>query len=381
MFAKSKSKADKARAAAARKKRDADAARQRRERENPNRITVDAPPPAAAPEPKAIVETTGGALLNGKLAKMEKDLASIEAAGGGVYFVDEAYTLAPWSSSVGRELLDFLLPYMEDHRETLVVVLAGYSAQMDRLFMHNEGLPSRFPKTLMFPDFSDALMLEILMSHIKTKSDSLPHCDVVLEEGEGEGGETRWARVSITRIAKGRGRVGFGNGRAVRNLFEAIWQRHKTRVGDGLLSGADVRRGATAVISKEDCLGPRPQPLARCPEWAELERMIGLGGVKEALRNLAELVERSRVKEDMGRAPDNVPLNRVFLGNPGTGKTSVRPIPCPGTFVLLLTYLAITNAITRPSFFCLSLGGAPVWPHLGSSGPAQQRRGVLQDGQ
>ena len=74
---------------------------------------------------------------------------------GGVEFIDEEYQLNPKTNTIGAQVLDMLFPEMENKRDSLVVIIAGYRKQMDDLMAHNEGLPSRFPHHFTFEDYSD----------------------------------------------------------------------------------------------------------------------------------------------------------------------------------------------------------------------------------
>jgi hypothetical protein len=127
-------------------------------------------------------------------------------ASGGVLFIDEAYALMPEDASrdFGAEAVATLLKLMEDHRDEVVVIVAGYPAQMKRFMASNPGLASRFPKTLTFEDYSDdelfAIFALIAAQH-----------GFVLADGV----ETALrALIPLPRPA------GFGNGRFVRNVFE-----------------------------------------------------------------------------------------------------------------------------------------------------------------
>ena len=79
---------------------------------------------------------------------------------GGVLFVDEAYQLNPKTNPMGGQILDYLLPEMENRRGTLVVVIAGYSKPMEDFIAFNEGLPSRFPERLAFDDYTEKELLQ-----------------------------------------------------------------------------------------------------------------------------------------------------------------------------------------------------------------------------
>ncbi len=93
---------------------------------------------------------------------------AIQSALGGVLFIDEAYSLSRGKDdSFGLEAIDTLVKGMEDHREDLVVILAGYSREMEDFLKANSGLRSRFPNMIEFPDYTARELLEITKSIVK----------------------------------------------------------------------------------------------------------------------------------------------------------------------------------------------------------------------
>lgn len=129
-----------------------------------------------------------------------------EKASGGVLFIDEAYALMPADSSrdFGAEAIATLIKLMEDRRDEVVVVVAGYPAEMARFLTSNPGVASRFPKTLTFADYGDAELMQIFRL-------------ITGEQGFVLGGGVE-ARVRSLFPAPRP--AGFGNGRFVRNVFE-----------------------------------------------------------------------------------------------------------------------------------------------------------------
>ncbi|KAG5175822.1 P-loop containing nucleoside triphosphate hydrolase protein, partial [Tribonema minus] len=263
--------------------------------------------------PQSVQETSGADLADQGLNLLKKQLADIEKAGGGVLFVDEAYALLSGTiGGQGAQVLNHLLTEMENHRDSLVVAFAGYHKDMDKLFEHNEGLPSRFPETLTFEDYSDAQLLGIFKSLMAAKGGDRP---LQFGGGEGEGGD-RWVKVAITRLGRQRGTRGFGNARAVRILFDKVMQRQTARLNRA--PGADP-----FTLERSDLLGENVPDLSASDAWRQLQGLIGLASVKRSIANLAELVKTNAALELEGRPLRNVSLNRLFLGNPGTGKTTV----------------------------------------------------------
>ncbi|HJR46308.1 MAG TPA: AAA family ATPase [Actinomycetota bacterium] len=176
--------------------------------------------------------------------------AAVERALGGVLFIDEAYALAPQDASgqdFGHEAVATLVKLMEDHRDDLVVVVAGYEEDMDRFLESNPGLASRFARRLRFPDYSDPELIAIFRSMAAAAK-------VELADGVEE-------RVTGVLAATPRG-PGFGNARFVRTLFERALGRQALRLtGDGDM---DPDPAALAVLLTEDL--PSVNPSQRDPE-------------------------------------------------------------------------------------------------------------------
>ncbi len=142
---------------------------------------------------------------------------AFDRARGGVLFIDEAYALSPEDSGrdFGREAIDTLVKLMEDHREAVVVIAAGYTAEMERFLSVNPGVASRFSRTITFGDYAPQELLRI----VEQQADEQEYR---LAEGTDE-----HLLKYFTEIPKG---PAFGNGRTARQTFEAMVERHAGRV-------------------------------------------------------------------------------------------------------------------------------------------------------
>ncbi|MDQ0797929.1 right-handed parallel beta-helix repeat-containing protein [Streptomyces sp. B1I3] len=142
---------------------------------------------------------------------------AFERARGGVLFVDEAYALSPEDSGrdFGREAIDTLVKLMEDHREAVVVIVAGYTHEMERFLTVNPGVASRFSRTITFSDYLPEELLRIV------EQQSEEH-EYSLADGTGEA-----LLAYFTALPKG---PAFGNGRTARQTFESMVERHAGRV-------------------------------------------------------------------------------------------------------------------------------------------------------
>lgn len=224
-------------------------------------------------------------------------------------------------------MLNFLLAEIENRRGELVVAFAGYAKNMEILFEFNEGLPSRFPKTLRFADYSDALLLDIFKGLMVKKKGlgTLRFAPAGPTEGVGpgqvEGEQERWAKVAIARLGRRRGAPGFGNARAVRVLFDKVMERQADRLSSCSGGGGCGDDSLDPYeLQKSDLLGVSVPSLDESEDWRTLRDMVGLRSVKKTVLALAEVVKTNRVLEEAGKSPRDIALNRCMLGNPGTGE-------------------------------------------------------------
>ncbi len=164
-----------------------------------------------------LVESDRAGLVAGYVGQTAAKVTAVfDQAEGGVLLIDEAYALVRGSESdFGREAIDTIVKLVEDRRDRLVVIAAGYPDEMGDFLAANPGLPSRFPRTVAFADYADDELVEIFEGLCR---DGGYRCDPVA---------TAAVRASI--IAQQRGK-GFGNGRMVRNLFERAIERQASRI-------------------------------------------------------------------------------------------------------------------------------------------------------
>ncbi|MUN40016.1 AAA family ATPase [Actinomadura litoris] len=153
----------------------------------------------------------------------------VERAIGGVLFIDEAYTLtqSPLKGDYGHEAIAELVKLMEDHREDLVVIVAGYQQEMAEFLAANPGLDSRFPKQLHFPDYTDDELLTVFEQ--LAAADGFRMAD----------GTQEVLRSMLRRAPRG---PSFGNGRLMRNMLDVAVANQADRVASAAVTAKRAER-------------------------------------------------------------------------------------------------------------------------------------------
>jgi AAA+ superfamily predicted ATPase len=393
-----------------------------------------------------ILMKTGSELITMGVDGLEAELKAMGANGGGVVFIDEAYQL---NDREGRAIKDCILGNSEKMKGkygNLVWILAGYKKQMEDFLKENPGLPSRFPESFVFEDYSDedlelilkgwfdrggrdVFMKKTSKSEDKKKttvdnkprptarrnpmygrllpaagidqwgnswtadnllnsyyddfdntsgygpnnmygyplgdidnpivsnstgihwcydqsskkwynkfnpqqnSKTYPGKPVEVDENEESRknlqpikpflcSNPKWVRIAARRIGRGRGVEGFGNARAVRTLFQKSHTRQIERIDQLRLQGYKPN---VFMFERNDLLGPKASlvNLQSSKAWKKLQDLEGLKDVKESMGLLLETVISNADREEEEKHLLELVLNRVFLGNPGTGKTTV----------------------------------------------------------
>lgn len=164
-----------------------------------------------------LIETDRSGLVAGFVGQTAMKVVEVfDRADEGVLLIDEAYSLTRGGErDFGREAIDAVVKLVEDRRDRVVAILAGYPDEMRALVEANPGMASRFPRTISFGDYSDDQLLRIF--------------ELIAGGQEYHLDESGRTAVVDWFGAQQRGR-GFGNGRAARNLFEASVARHATRM-------------------------------------------------------------------------------------------------------------------------------------------------------
>lgn len=218
-----------------------------------------------------LVEVDRSGLVAGYVGQTAaKTSKVIESALGGVLFIDEAYALNSKSENdFGQEAINTLLKAMEDHREDLVVIVAGYDGLMDTFIHSNPGLESRFNRYLHFDDYTIDEMLEILDLQLKKGQYSL-------EDAAKEAARDYIEAANTSSIA-------FGNARGIRNIFEKILVEQANR----LSSTEEITKEQLMCITEADVLAARAADAQLAK--AETERKEAEMRAQEAIIALEQL--------------------------------------------------------------------------------------------
>ena len=165
-----------------------------------------------------LVEVDRSGLVAGYVGQTAlKTQEQIKKAMGGVLFIDEAYALAQKDDAFGQEAIDTVLKAMEDHRDDLVVIVAGYTKPMEKFINSNPGLKSRFNKYIEFPDYTIDELEAIFYRNCQKY-------DYIVEE---EAKKQIRARIIGRKMMR---QENFANAREVRNMFEDIITNQARRV-------------------------------------------------------------------------------------------------------------------------------------------------------
>ena len=230
-----------------------------------------------------------------------KTAGKIQDAIGGVLFIDEAYALA--GDQYGEEAIATLLKAMEDHRNDLVVIFAGYSDKMQKFIDTNPGLSSRIGYKFHFDDYS----YDELMQMLDLKASS---ADLAV---------TKQARERAGLVVKYfMRRKNFGNGRFINTLWQEMIIRHSACKNQNLLFVIDENDvpSVTSFSTRRDS----------APKELKLEDLVGLAQVKEQVRRFRNKISFEKRAREFGVSIPRGNSHMMFTGNAGTGKTTVARI-------------------------------------------------------
>ncbi len=244
----------------------------------------------------------------GETAKLTQK--AIEKASGGILFIDEAYSLYKEkdSNDFGKEAIETLIKAMEDYRDRFTVIFAGYTKEMRNLINLNPGLKSRINLIVNFEDYTNKELLQIAQKMAEKRHYKIS------KNGQ---------KAFLEKISREKVDENFANARAVRNIIEDSIREKAYRIGSKKVS----KRQLTTLEPKDfgiDLSFNKEHKMNNLKK--ELENLIGLEEVKKIVQNIVDTLQLSYKKRDLGLIYEEISLNMVFLGNPGTGKTTVARI-------------------------------------------------------
>jgi SpoVK/Ycf46/Vps4 family AAA+-type ATPase len=258
-----------------------------------------------------VVETDRASLVAGYIGQTAtKTLDKCREALDGILFIDEAYSLAPASGSgnadFGKEAIDTLLKFMEDNRDRIIVIVAGYRNEMRRFIDSNPGLASRFSKTVDFPSYNTEELCEIFKRMAAKQQFELP-----------EGFEAR-----LKPWIESRSKTDdWANAREMRTLLEKSREAQALRVADD--PSSDIARVTIEDIVQATGEKAADNEISIAAALARLDAMVGLAPVKHEIKRLTARLEVEQKRRDQGLPIAAVSQHMVFTGPPGVGKTEV----------------------------------------------------------
>lgn len=253
------------------------------------------------------VEATESDLVSNHVGETALNtMAKLEEAKGGILFIDEAYTLNKKGASVnfGQEAIDTILKYMEDHRDEIMIVFAGYTKEMEEFLRTNPGLQSRVPNKFIFDDYTSTEIIQM-------GKQILDEAGYVLENPE-------YYEKNVARSYNGS--MDKSNGRWIRNFNEQLIKSFAYRViEEGSEDVSTIKdTDIDALLNKDKFISNEQEDA-----FSELMNLIGIPKVKAQVKQFIDLAAVNKRREELSDFRSNFTLHSLFLGNPGTGKTTV----------------------------------------------------------
>ena len=271
-----------------------------------------------------VIETDRQGLVAGYVGQTaEKTTALIDKSLNGMLFIDEAYALVKLHDSgndFGKEAVDILLKRMEDDRGKFIVIAAGYTDEMNNFISSNPGIKSRFSKSFTFEDYSPAELMEIAKRNLSKEK------KVLTIEAEER------LQKYFEEIYKSRDKK-FGNARIVRNILDSVKQKILLRISalpidqrtDDRINTCELE-DINEVLNREieaKQFQVKGDPLQLQEYIDELNQLIGLENVKQEIYKLISFAKLSQLKKERGLQAVDRNLHTIFIGNPGTGKSTI----------------------------------------------------------
>lgn len=252
-----------------------------------------------------LIEVERKDLVAGYIGKTAiKTSEIISKAIGGILFIDEAYSLALGSGNdFGNEAIATLIKAMEDYKDEMVVIFAGYKDEMKKFLDMNPGISSRIGYNFDFPNYTIEELQEMFYKKIKNMGFSCKEeCDIELK---------KLCSYFLTR-------KDFGNGRFIDKLIQETIMKHAIK-----------EKGKVKEITEKDI--PTIREISNSTEVEEstedmLRQIIGLDELKEKISEFEAYVKFIKEAEKSNIKIPKQNMHMIFTGNPGTGKTTIARI-------------------------------------------------------
>lgn len=237
----------------------------------------------------------------------------VDRAMGGVLFIDEAYTLSEDSSgnSFGKEAIETLMKRMEDDRGKFVCIMAGYRDLMEEFVRVNPGIDSRISHRIHIEDYSAEELTKIYLRMAENQQMSV--------EPDAVGKLKR--AIDNMVIVKTKD---FGNARDIRKLLDKTLEQQSVRIQS---LPDSISPNELSLIKTEDIPVEVHKEIDERQSLQKLDALVGLYGVKREIRNITQYLKLEKMRaEALGKRFVGLRDHYLFLGNPGTGKTTVARI-------------------------------------------------------
>jgi len=280
-----------------------------------------------------VIETDRSGMVAGYVGQTATKVDElIKKSLDGILFIDEAYTLKPEGADndFGQEAIDILLKRMEDYRDRLIVIVAGYPEEMKRFLNSNPGLISRFNRYFIFEDYLPDQLLQIFIRYTNDSGYSLTkQAENVVKD-------------LFEKYYLQKGKT-FGNARLARNTFEKTIEN----MSDRLSKITDINNDILTVILEEDIPSYKNQVIVNENTLANatkilpklvideqllieankhLDLLIGMVDVKKCIHEHTSYIRLQILRQQKGLPVIPKSMHTVYTGNPGTGKTTIARI-------------------------------------------------------
>ena len=236
----------------------------------------------------------------------------VDSAMGGVLFIDEAYTLkSSDQDSFGSEAIDTLLKRLEDDRGKFVCIVAGYTQQMHDFIDSNPGLKSRFTQTIHFDDYNADELTDIFLNMASARQ-------FIVDDDTKATIHRMFEQVCLRKDNN------FGNAREARKLFDEAVERQSRRLVEEMGSKQLEKEDMYKIVAEDVAVGQSTKKRPLDEVLNDLDAFVGMRTVKNLIRRLAvqSMFLKQRSESGIGKV-QQMNMNFVLTGNPGTGKTSL----------------------------------------------------------